>query len=225
MVKAVVYGDSILRGVMYDEQQGKHRIWKNTLLTQPENADLQISNHSLFGCTVIRGEKLLAKALAKGIEADYAIIEYGGNDSDFRWPEIAADPQGEHQPLTPPDQFRAAYIRIINMLREAGVEPLLCLLPPIDAERYFAWLSRDLDRQALLKWLQDPRIIYRHQELYSLTVAHIAREQGCRLIDLRSPLLARHDFAQLLSQDGLHPLAAGQEVIWREVIKAVKSCE
>jgi len=219
MIRTAIFGDSLLRGVTWDDQQARYKIWANPFPGRLQELGVEIDNRSLFGCTVTRGEQLLRKALDKGLKADAAVLEYGGNDSDFSWPDVAARPQDRHDPLTPLAEFRDCYQRLISLLREAVIEPVCCLLPPIDAEKYFAWFSRELNGAALKHWLGDIRNIYRHQELYSLAVGELARELKCRVLDLRSPLLFQRDYQALLCPDGLHPRPAGYALIWRQIEK------
>ena len=138
MTKAVIFGDSLLRGVTWDDDQARYKIWPNRFLPRLKALGVEIDNRSLFGCTAPRGETILQKALANNLTADLAFIEYGGNDSDFRWPEISADPEGQHQPLTGLAEYRESCRRMATLLRQASIEPVFCLLPPIDAEKYFA---------------------------------------------------------------------------------------
>ena len=217
MTKAIIFGDSLLRGVTWDNRQARYKLWDNPFPARLQKLGVEVDNRSLFGCTAPRGETLLHKTLDKGLKAEIAFLEYGGNDSDFHWPEVAARPKEHHDPLTPLPAFKDCYRRLITLLREAGIEPVCCLLPPIDAEKYFAWFSRELDTTALQEWLGDIRNIYRHQELYSLTVGALAREQSCRIMDLRAPLLFCHDFGELICEDGLHPNPAAYELMWKQI--------
>ena len=83
------------------------------------------------------------------------------------------------------------------MLRDAGVQPVLMTLPPIDSARYFDFISRRSDGQRILTWLGDVGRIYRHQELYSDTVAALAMSEGLPLIDVRRQFLPLRDLPRL----------------------------
>jgi len=97
------------------------------------------------------------------------------------------------------------------------MKPILMTLPPIDAHKYFTWFSSKLNREALLHWLGDIDIIYRHQEMYSLAVARLAAAFSCPLIDLRSAYLPQYKLDELIGPDGIHPTPAGYRLIWEEI--------
>jgi acyl-CoA thioesterase-1 len=144
-------------------------------------------------------------------------VEYGGNDCDFDWAAIAADPAAVHLPQTPLELYQQTLIDFIEQARSAGIEPLLLTLPPIDADKYFAWLSRELDQAAIMQWLQAVEMIYRHQELYSLNAMRIGYQQGCRVFDLRCCFLPQHGLSDLICLDGLHPTPAGYDLLWQHL--------
>ncbi len=218
--KAVIFGDSVMRGLYWDEEAASYKIWKNPYLeSMQEHLGVELVNHSQVGCTVERGEVLIDKALEKGLDCGVVILEYGGNDSDYDWAAISTGPKLEHWPRTPLGPFRDCYLRIIEKLRRHYIIPVIMALPPIDAMRYFNWFSRDLNRKALQTWLNDIEVIYRHQEAYSLEAERIARLTGCRVLDLRQPMLVRHDLPALMSIDGIHPSPAGYELLWQEIEK------
>ncbi|MCR4963054.1 MAG: SGNH/GDSL hydrolase family protein [Firmicutes bacterium] len=219
--KAAIFGDSIMRGAYWHEESQGYKIWNNTRYIQnlAEHLGVDVVNYSQMGATVERGETKIDNALAAGLDCQTAFLEYGGNDSDFDWAAVAADPRGSHQPRTALPRFRQSYLRIIETLRGRGIQPVLMSLPPIDSRRYFQWFSQGLDGEALRSWLEDLDSIYRHQEAYSLEVERIAAAAGCPLVDLRLPLLLRRDLPRLLCTDGIHPSPEGYHVIWQEIEK------
>lgn len=74
-----------------------------------------------FGATVEKGLGLIRRDLSlHGAPEGLAILEYGGNDSDFAWAEVAAEPWAEHQCKTPMGLFRRVYGEAIQLLRQAG---------------------------------------------------------------------------------------------------------
>ena len=55
-----------------------------------------------------------------------------------------------------------------------------------------------------MTWLGDTQHIYRHQELYSDTVARVAYETGTPLIQVRESFLNEKRLPGLISPDGIH---------------------
>lgn len=209
-----VFGDSILRGIVLN---GTRRYAISDSIGIDSIARLysmEITNMSRFGCTAPRGYEYIKKYLERGGYADAVLLELGGNDSDFNWKEVEADPEAEHLPNTPLDLFVETYLGIIACLRERGITPVLSNLPPVCPERYLEWICRDgLDRGKILGWLGSSSTIYRYQENYSRTVEKIAAEQGSICIDLRGAFLKNRRIDDLYCEDGIHPNDRGQDVI------------
>lgn len=210
-----VYGDSIMKATAPDAQS-KYHFHISDYLAQFSSLPLQIVNRARFGATVHKGQRILERDLAGNFDGQYALIEYGGNDCDFDWDAIAADPSANHQPKTALPQFVDTLKTILAKLRGAGCKPILMTLPPIDAERYLHFVSKQDEnrRRTILQWLGDTNMIYRFQELYSNTIKTLANETGTFCIDLRAKLLPDHNFHRLISSDGIHPSLAGYDRIF-----------
>ena len=106
MCYAQVYGDSILKGVTLDENNEKYKI--NNFFKDFS----ELENYSKFGCTVQKGSEILFRNLQNGKIAELAFLEYGGNDSDFDWEEIAKNPKNEYCSKTPIEEFETKYLHI-----------------------------------------------------------------------------------------------------------------
>ncbi|MEG1538283.1 MAG: SGNH/GDSL hydrolase family protein, partial [Clostridiales bacterium] len=178
--KIVIFGDSVMRGLYWDEESGSYKVWKNPFPHRiAENQGVEIINQAQVGHTIERGELTIEKALAKGLDCQIALLEYGGNDCDYNWAAIAENPHIEHQPNTPLPRFREIYQRIIAKLRQQQIIPVVMALPPIHSQRYYTWFSQSLNQENLLTWINDVNIIYRHQECYSLEAERIGLENDC----------------------------------------------
>lgn len=213
--RLAIFGDSILKGVQLQQQTRRYCV-SDALALEPLGSEygISIDNRSRFGFTIGRGEQLVLRQLAGGMEADTALIEYGGNDADFHWDEIAKNPDGEHLPNTPLPQFVERLSSLVDRLRAAGVRPVLTTLPPISSTRYLDWITRDgLSRESILQWLGDEGAIYRFQERYSDAIKSLAQEKNVTLIDLRDAFLAQRKLLPFLCEDGIHPNTAGQRLI------------
>ncbi len=214
-MNVTVYGDSILRGVRF--QEGRYvidRSWEERLA---ERFRMEITNRSRFGNTIGKAMPRIERDSAAPCEAeDCALLELGGNDCDYDWCAVAAEPEAEHLCKTPPRTFLEGYRRAIRLLRGSGRRVALSTLPPVDSERYLRYLCRDgLSRENIVRWLGDVERISRWQETYSAMVARLAREEGVPLIDLRSAFLRDGRAPQaLLCADGIHPSLAGQGLIF-----------
>lgn len=215
MIKRIeVWGDSVLKGVIYDETRKKYRRIENSLaMDKITGLGLDIRNNSKFGMTAPKARNLMLSALEKGIDAEAAIIEFGGNDCDFKWAEVAAEPNKEHLPNTPLSMFKECITDMVKALRQNGIKPILVNLPPIHSGKYFNWISKGLDAGAILKWLGDKELIYRHHESYSLTVVNLAQGLSCNFIDVRQPFLLKRDYYNYLCEDGIHPNEKGHVLL------------
>lgn len=214
-----VWGDSVLKGVIYDEKRQRYtHLEENVALLSLKDLGLEVNNRTRFGMTAPKAHKLMEEALKKGLEAEAAVIEFGGNDSDFDWETVANEPHKEHAPKTPIDVFKQCITDMVKLLRSFNIKPVLMNLPPIDAVRYFSWITRNgLNESNILAWLGDVQHIYRFHECYSLSIMSLANSLGCDIIDVRQPFLLKKDFNRYLCEDGIHPNRAGYELIRQSI--------
>ena len=146
---------------------------------------------------------------------DTVFLEFGGNDADFDWEAISRAPDGTHLPRTALCEYENGLTDTVRLLRRTGIYPVMATLPPVIAERYFAFFSRKgLSADNILHWLGDVNKIYRYHERYSLIAARVARRLSCFLIDLRSAFLAEWDAGPYFCSDGIHPSDAGQRLMF-----------
>ena len=219
-----VFGDSILKGVQLNCENNRYCI-NNSIDIQriSEDFSLDIENLSHFGYTITAGERLLSSRLEKGMTCDVILMDYGGNDCDFRWKEISENPTSNHFPNTSIELFEETYKRIISVLKNKGITPIITTLPPIDPQRYFDWFCSDkLDKKNILSWLGDVNTIYRYQENYSRCIEKIATDTNTDCIDLRGAFLSNRRIDDLLCEDGIHPNTKGQKVMEKAFIDFVR---
>lgn len=213
--KIEVYGDSILKGVLLDKTTKRYSTIKNSTIDYiTSKIPINIKNNARFGYTINKGYEQLERDLNKGLNCDAVVLEFGGNDCDFNWKLISDNPKISCSPKTPLKEFENTYIKMINKLKEKSITPILTSLPPINAEKYINWICRNgLNKNNIISWLGDTQMIYRFQELYSKTIENIATMTGALFVDLRSEFLDKHNFKDLICDDGIHPNEEGHKLI------------
>lgn len=216
MCNLCLFGDSISKGVVIDEALEHYTTTDLSFINQitAEHPEWNVTSYSLFGSTIAKGQSLIARHAKAVAAADVVVLEYGGNDSDFAWAEVAAQPEVPHEPKTNIADFAATYTEIVQDLKSRGKKIVMLNLPPIDSHKYFEWCSRGLDAEKILAWLGgSDSYIYRFHESYSVSAANIAVHEHVSLIDIRSAFLQRRDYSELLCKDGIHPNKKGHDLI------------
>lgn len=212
--KIEIFGDSILKGIQLNPVDLRYKINNHIDVDMlSKKYSLNINNQSKFGCTIAKGQAMINAFLAKHSECRAVVMDFGGNDCDFKWNEIADNPKGHHLPNTPIDLFVSTYKNIIKTLKQRGIVPILATLPPLEPQLFFDWFCRELNKEKVMEWLGEISKIYRHQEFYSTTVMKIAYETNSLLVDLRRPFLDSKRLRPLLCADGTHPSSEGQKLI------------
>ena len=228
-MKLVALGDSIIKGVLVQSEGERSRYSlaeKSIVECCAERLGGESLNLGKMGCTIEAGERILNRYLDKMSGAQYVLLEYGGNDSDYNWQEIAEAPEKEHFPRTRLEVFEEVYERVINKIKEMGAIPLVLSLPPMDAERYFAFFSQKWEdgfRANVMRWLGgSTNTIMSGHELYNLATMRIAQRTGAQWIDVTSGLLKGHNFRAYLCDDGIHPNERGQRMIAEAVLQSLR---
>jgi lysophospholipase L1-like esterase len=221
----MLYGDSILKGVVYDESKCKYTVLEKSFgnILQDRLKGV-VNNAARFGNTIIRGTSKLQNEVKKN-NPDIVLIEFGGNDCDFNWEEVAENPSGDHVPKTDFNVFEKMLRSMIESLDKVNIVPVLLTLPPIDADRYFKWVSRNSAAMgsSILEWLGSVNKIYWWQERYNSIVLSLAQETRTRWIDIRSAFLRYPDYTRLICVDGIHPNEWGHTVIAEKILEYISS--
>jgi acyl-CoA thioesterase-1 len=217
--KVVVCGDSISAGIVFDEKENRYIKSKDGFVNLLQGSlNCVVTNISRFGNTIVTALPKLRRDMNKE-KPDIVLIELGGNDCDYKWQKIAENPGGEHHPATDIAVFESDLNELVGSLRSSGVAPVLMTLPPIDADRYFEWISSS-SREAgdrILEWLGSVTRIYWWQEKYNASVLTVAKRTNTAWIDLRSAFLSTPDFRKFLCKDGIHPNRDGHALISRTI--------
>lgn len=215
------WGDSIFKGIVFDEMRGRYVILKKSAARLIGEALIHpIINNSLMGRTAPEG----LEAMREGqdpMENTLVLIEYGGNDCDFDWAEVASEPEREHLPKTTLEQFAQSLKNTVELVRRRGGLPIFCNLPPLDAARYFEWISRGLSKEGILKYLGEVQAIFRWQRDYSDKIEQVAREVGCACLPLRDTFVTYTGNDDLMCIDGIHPNQQGHVLMGKQVINTL----
>lgn len=218
--KVILFGDSILRGIILNEDNryviSKHIDWE----TIAGKLDVDIDNRSKMGATVSHGIGSLTKLLSQESDIYAIVLEYGGNDCDFNWTDVASSKSKQYQPFTQTDLFEQTLSEMITMIKARNIKVILMTLPPISAAKYFPWITRNgIDKDNILYFLGDVDRIYRQQELYNEIVVKLAHEHNIDLVHARTKFLKADNFQDLLCEDGIHPNAEGEQLIIESFIE------
>lgn len=199
-----IFGDSVLKGVIYDGAQNKYRLCKDKIAVE----GMEIRNHCRMGATVCEGLKMIDRRLADCNADTVAVIELGGNDCNYRWEEISAHPTQIHHCAVEPDRFTHLLKQGIRKLQSTGATVVLSSLVPLYAPRFMDFITRGLCYESILSWLGDVERLFRWQDYYNDLVTETARQTGCALMDLRQGFLTKH-YETRLCEDGIHPTQQG----------------
>ncbi len=223
--KIMVSGDSISKGVVYDEGKSKYVILEdNYIKLLQSKLNGIIRNTAKFGNTIIKGFSRLKNDVLRD-DPDIVFMEYGGNDCDFNWDEVSNNPNADHQPKTDFDTFENKLREALNFLKNNNIIPVVMTLPPLNADRYLKWISKNdlLTESNILKYIGSATRIYWWQEKYSSAVLKIAKETNTRWIDIRGAFLQYPDFTKFICLDGIHPNEVGHQIIANKIIDFIKS--
>ena len=227
MKNLVVFGDSIPKGIIYEEGKIK-KVKKSAVdvLGKYYRFD-KVCNYSVYGQTLARLTKrgTVDEYLGSYARCDdnYAAICIGGNDADFDWKSVAKTPDGAHTSVTEVGDYCVMLDATIKKLVDTGHKVFLLTLPPVFSHLYFNnVIAKIADSSSVMRFLGgDVSNIYRHQELFNVQVIKCAYRNGIKLVDIRSALLADKDCSKKYCVDGVHPNQQGQSFLAETIIRYV----
>lgn len=214
--KIYVWGDSIMLGVVLDDASGRYlKLHGNCCIAGVEKKlNIPVKNFSHFGITSEKGLRIMEKSMSAVCTGGVALIEFGGNDVDYNWEEIAKNPEGSHSPKVSPENYESNLSKMVKLVRSKGLIPALINLPPISSKLYLNWFSKNTEhKENILKWLGSVERIYKSQESYSRIMEKTAEMLNCFLIDIRSAFTCNKDYNCYLCSDGIHPNAKGHRIM------------
>ena len=80
MERAFIYGDSLLKATVPDEDM-HYRFHLPEVMAQYPTDRLEVVNRAKMGATVTKGLSLVEHDVQRGMDARWALVAYGGNDS------------------------------------------------------------------------------------------------------------------------------------------------
>ena len=224
METITAFGDSVLKGVIYEDEHYKVSDSSFQKICE-ESFGIVIENKAKFGSTITRGESIFEKNLdaIRQSSGEYVVLEFGGNDCDFNWKEVAETPMEEHLPMSTIENFTATYSAIIREIKAMGKTPVLLSLPPIDSARYFKHISRGLSGENIMKWMRnDKQYITNWHERYNIEIFKLAIANEVPVIDITSIFLEIKNYSDYLCEDGIHPNEEGHKLIAKAIKEHVE---
>ncbi len=223
MKKIKIYGDSILKGVMYNEELKRYKLFGYRYETLTENG-IEVENNCKMGATIDEGLEIMKSTLDDCDKDTVVLLEYGGNDCNYNWSAVSDNPNGEFLPNTPEEKFVSTYMKLIEYARAKGATVAICTLVPIDSQKFMNWVSKGLNYDNILHWLGDVEKISRWQAHYSALSELVAEKAHCHILDLRS-IFKNKSIKDLLGIDGMHPNNEGHSLIKTELQRLILTSE
>lgn len=218
--KVCGFGDSVMRGVVVDVANSLHGSIKYKISDKAfvarcsKNLGIEVENFARFGSVVTQALKYVNRYIDRVKTSDYVLLEYGGNDCNYNWAEISALPDAEHLPAVPIQEFVHQYSSLIDYVRGLGGRPVLLSLPALAPEKFFKHLSKGLNGDNILRWLNGSiSNLDRWHERYNIEIFHLGVRKRVPVIDITSVFLERRNYVDYLCEDGIHPNEAGHALI------------
>ncbi|NMA07315.1 MAG: SGNH/GDSL hydrolase family protein [Ruminococcaceae bacterium] len=221
MSDIILFGDSIMKGVVFDAVKKRYYQIKNCFSNLFfAGSNRLVKNFASFGCTVTKGLSIVRKKLEDITCNNCVALEFGGNDCNFNWEEISKNPEAEHLPVTPVDEFADNYLKLIEEVKSKGTAPVLFNLPPLVSTYFFRQITEGLIADNILIWLggniDTTRLWHKS---YSDTVEEISKLKDLRLLDIRSAFVNEGDYREYFCKDGMHPNEKGHKLMGEHLAK------
>lgn len=202
-----IYGDSIAYGASDLEMGGwanRLRLYFNNRTAAGDDVDIRLCNMSIPGETTTGLVERMATEIPPRLREDFEnifIFAYGMND--FAFP-----PQGT-EPLVTLESFSDNLENAIRIAKEYSQKIFILNITPVIDE--IAGKQREGRR---IRFCQN-------MEAYNRRIKNSALANDCKLIDINKEF-AEQNYALLLTEDGVHPNAAGHKVIFDIVRNIVR---
>ncbi len=223
------FGDSVMKGIVIDKEnslQGtiKYKISDMGFAARCRRTlGIEIENFARFGSTVAQAMKFVDRYCERIKKSDYVLFEYGGNDCNFNWEAISEEPDALHSPAVPIADFVEYYSGVIDRVRSLGARPVLLSLPILDPEKFFRHLSKGLNADNILRWLNGSIMnLDRWHERYNMEIFRLGTVKRVPVIDITSVFLERRNHFDYLCEDGIHPNDEGHALIENAIMEYLR---
>ena len=231
-MKLVVFGDSILKGVITIPNSGKlfDTTENDSLSLAQKELGFELDNRSIYGNITSKGLIKLQKFLEKGETADFCIIEFGSNDCDYDWnvfPEGSPAPDfSTIQSKVPFNDYLSNLTQMVELCRAHQITPIIMNLIPYICDRWFKTIAKAHNQAAMLEFLAGtPDTLGQNQLKYQNALMDFAKTSNVQTIDVWNLFTNTPNSAKLMCDDGIHPNEEGYKLLsklWIERIPQLK---
>lgn len=223
------FGDSVMKGIVIDKKNSlegavKYKISDMGFAARcRRNLGIEVENFARFGSTVEQAMKFIDRYTDRIMKSDYVLFEYGGNDCNYNWEAISNAPDAIHYPAVTLDNFVRLYSEAIDKVRGLGARPVLLSLPILDPEKFFRHLSKGLNADNILRWLNGSIMnLDRWHERYNMEIFRLGVQKQVPVIDITSVFLERRNHFDYLCDDGIHPNDEGHALIENAIMEYLR---
>ena len=209
-MKLVVFGDSILKGVItIPDSKSLFDVTENDSLTLAQKKlAFELDNRSIYGNITSKGliklQKYFEKCSSGDLQpADFCVIEFGSNDCDYDWGTLVQKVSLE--------QYLENLNQMVALCRQNKVTPLMMGLIPYVCDDWFKTIIKGQDEAAILEFLGGTaETLGKNQLVYKNAQKDFVQKNNVQFLDPWE-LFAGHK--ELMCYDGIHPNEKGYEVL------------
>ena len=222
-MKLVVFGDSILKGVITIPNSDKlFDVTENDSLSLAQKElGFELDNRSIYGNITSKGLIKLQKFFEKGGEADFCIIEFGSNDCDYDWnifkPGAELPPVSEIKQKVPLAEYLENLKQMVELCRANRVTSLMMGLIPYVCDDWYQTIIKGQNEAAILDFLGgSSETLGKSQLIYKNAQADFVQKNNVQFLD---PWTIFEGHKELMCYDGIHPNEKGYELLSKAWIK------
>lgn len=210
-----IFGDSLLRGVMPDENGMYHSTECIDFDGLAKKHDIVIKNYAMPTFTSKQGRDWMNKTLAAVEKPDLAIVEYGGNDCDFRWRELAETDELVVNPhRVSLEEFAVTYGSILDDLEAMDIRTVVTLCPQLPPHVYLKHLSDSgVPEKVIHRYAASDEEFAAEYTAYKKVILKLANERQKSVLNIEKNFANLDNMVEYYSVDGMHPNEKGYHLI------------